>query len=64
MLDSGSSVSLVKSRVLDNARNVVPVKAVKPLRLVTASGDQLPIVRHVRAPVKLDELQLLHDFEV
>ena len=64
MLDSGSSVSLVQSRVLDNARNVVPVKAVKPLRLVTASGDQLPIVRHVRAPVKLGELQLLHDFVV
>ena len=41
MLDSGSSVSLIQQEVFSRAQGVVWVEVVKPLRLVTASGDQL-----------------------
>ena len=41
MLDSGSSVSLIQQEVLSRAQGIVWVEVVKPLRLVTASGDQL-----------------------
>ena len=64
MLDSGSSVSLVQCNVRSQARNVVQVEARRPLQLVTASGEQLPIVEHIRAPVKLGELELLQEFVV
>ncbi|XP_065888767.1 uncharacterized protein [Dysidea avara] len=52
MLDSGSSVSLVQSNILQKARNVTQVAA-RPIELVTASGDQLPILQHVKASVQL-----------
>ena len=64
MLDSGSSVSLVQCNVRSQARNVVQVETRRPLQLVTASGEQLPIVEHIRAPVKLGELELLQEFVV
>ena len=47
MLDSGSSVSLVQYDVLKGAQNIVQVTARRPIQLVTASGDQLPILQHV-----------------
>ena len=64
MLDSGSSVSLVQRNVCLQAQDVVRVKARKPQQLVTASGEQLPILEHVRIPIKLGELELLHEFVV
>ena len=32
--------------------------------LVTASGDRLPIMDHIKAPVQLGELELMHTFVV
>ena len=65
MLDSGSSLSLVQCDVLQSARNVVEITAARrPIHLVTASGDQLPILQHVRASVQLGELHVLHEFVV
>ena len=64
MLDSGSSVSLVQSEVLQKALGIEQVKGAKPLRLVTASGDSLPIVDHIRAPIRIGELKLMHEFVV
>ena len=64
MLDSGSSVSLVQSDVLANAQGIVKVGDVRPLKLVTASGDPLPILGCVHAPITLGELKLLHEFVV
>ena len=64
MLDSGSSLSLVQCDVLQGAENVVQVAATRPIQLVTASGDQLPILQHVRASVQLGELKVLHEFVV
>ena len=63
MLDSGSSVSLVQSNILQKARNVTQVAA-RPIELVTASGDQLPILQHVKASVQLGELHVVHEFVV
>jgi len=50
--------------VLRDAKYVVQVAAARPIQLVTASGDQLPILEHVRASVQLDELNVLHEFGV
>ena len=63
MRDSGSSVSLVQSDILLTAKNVTRVAA-QPIQLVTASGDQLPILRHVKALVQLGELHAFHEFVV
>ena len=62
MLDSGSSVSLIQSTVLAGAQGVVQWENARPLQLVTASGDPLPIVEQVRPPIKLSELHLMHNF--
>ena len=64
MLDSGSSVSLIQKDVLSRAQDVGRIKATKPLRLVTASGDQLPILDHVSALVQVGELHVRHEFVV
>ena len=64
MLDSGSSVSLVQRNVHLQAQDVVRVEPGKPVQLVTASGEQLPILEHIRVPIKLGELELLHEFVV
>ena len=44
--------------------NVMQIQAPRPLQLVTALGEQLPIVEHIRAPIKVGELELMHDFVV
>ena len=64
MLDSGSSVSLVQCNVLQYAQNVIPVTTAKSVQLVTASGDKLPILQHVKASIQLGELNVLHEFVV
>ena len=64
MLDSGSSVSLVQCDTLSNIQNIVDTPQARPVRLVTASGDQLPILRHIGAKVRLGEFDVFHDFVV
>ena len=64
MLDSRLSLSLVQFDVLQGAQNVIQVTAARPIHLVTASGDQLPILQHVKASVQLGELHVLHEFVV
>jgi len=64
MLDSGSAVSLVQCDVLLKMKNVLQVSEIKPLRLVTASGDQLPILQHIKTSVQLGEFNIVHDFVV
>ena len=61
---SGSSVSLMESGTLIGMKDVVSVRCARSLWLVTASGDQLPILRHIRAYVKLGEFNVMHDFVV
>ena len=65
MLDSGSSVSLVTQQVLNGCGSQVErVPAVERVRLVTASGEDLPMVDHIQVPVQLGELEVLHNFVV
>ena len=64
MLDSRLSISLVQRKLLARAQDVVEVKAKRPLQLVTASGGRLPVMGHIRVPIKLGELKLLHKFVV
>ena len=65
MLDSGSSVSLIRQEVLPKTQGIIKIVSVNPpVQLVTASGDHLPIVDHVKAPVQLGKLEIMHNFVV
>ena len=65
MLDSGSSVSLIRQEVLPKTQGIIKIVSVNPpVQLVTASGDHLPIVDHVKAPVQLGKLEMMHNFVV
>ena len=64
MLDSGSSISLVRRDVLPKAQHVRRTEATRSVQLVTASGERLPVLEHIQATVQLGELELLHDFVV
>ena len=64
MLDSGSSISLVQKDILAWSNQFQNIQSARPIHLLTASGDQLPIVCHIRTQVKLGELELLHEFVV
>ena len=64
MLDSGSSVSLVQCDILKSVKNMTQVDTTKILRLMTASGDTLLILRHIRTIVQLGELNIVHEFLV
>ncbi|KAL5500108.1 hypothetical protein EMCRGX_G011611 [Ephydatia muelleri] len=68
MLDSGSSVSLIRQ---DIARKITPVQVTKQsdsnkIKLVTASGAALPILQQVEARVSFDGLEspVSHSFLV
>ena len=64
MLDSGSSVSLVRRDLLPCIQDMVKLPIPSQPQLVTASGEPLLVVDHIRAKVKIKELQLVHDFLV
>ena len=64
MLDSGSSVSLVRRDLLPYIQDAVKLPIPSQPQLVTASGEPLLVVDHIRAKVKIKELQLTHDFLV
>ena len=64
VLDSGSSVSLVQQHVLSQAHGWTSTKTPQGMRLVTASGEDLPIVDYIRARIEIGELDLIHDFVV
>jgi len=54
-------VSLVEYNTLTGMKDVVSVQCAKSLRLVTASGNQLPILKHIRTCVEFNDV---HDFVV
>ena len=65
MLDSGSSVSFIRNELLQETEGIVRIRPdTSPLRLVTASGEELPIFNHIRARIHLGELEFMHDFVV
>ena len=54
----------IVAHYIQGAQNVIQVTAARPTNLVTASGDQLPILQHVKASVQLGELHILHKIVV
>ena len=67
MLDSGSSVSLIRQDVAHKAKlEVMARKGPRQVKLVTASGAVLPILKEVEARVNFDGLEspVLHSFLV
>ena len=53
MLDSGSAVSLIIKEVADNLQDKLTNIPIPQVRLITASGEPLPIIGCVQAPVKI-----------
>jgi len=68
MLDSGSAVSLImRTEIItcgDKITTLTRPPPPPPLKLITASGEPLPISGCVRLPVKIDQLQVIHNFIV
>ena len=63
MLDSGSSVSLVRKDVLSEVSGVCAAGS-RELRLVTAAGEPIPVLGYVSAPVKVGQVSVEHPFVV
>ena len=62
MLDSGSSVSIVRRDLLQHIQGAVKLPVPSQPQLVTASGEPLLVIDHIRAKVKIKGLQMVHDF--
>ena len=56
MLNSGSSVSLLRQDIVSQMEKVVQIFPQSQPKLVTASGDPLHIVDYVRATVMINDL--------
>ena len=64
MLDSGSSVSLLRQEIVLGLKGITRRHPPQKLRLVTASGESLPIMDYVEAPVVLGNTEMKHYFVV
>ena len=60
MFDSGSAVSLLRKRDMDQMEFVQQLRIDPKVKLITASGEPLPIVDHVQ----VGSLKVAHDFVV
>ena len=61
MLDSGSSVSLVRKDILLEVSGVCAA-ASRELRLVTPAGEPIPVLGYVSAPVEVGHVSVEHPF--
>ena len=64
MLDSGSSVSLVRRDLLSRIQGAIKLPIPSQLQLVTASCEPLLVIDHIRVKVEIKDLRLVHDFLV
>ena len=64
MLDSGSSVSLLKQEIVANTPGIVAGQQEPGLRLISAAGVDIPILDHVKAEVTVGNLVKSHNFFV
>ncbi|KAL5516749.1 hypothetical protein EMCRGX_G002156 [Ephydatia muelleri] len=64
MLDSGSSVSLLRQEIVLGLKGITRRRPPQKLKLVTASGESLPIVDYVEATVVLGNTEMKHYFFV
>ena len=63
MLDSGSSVSLVRNDIVDKSQGVRQITP-REFHLVSAAGERTPVVGHVSVPVQVCALGVEHPFVV
>ena len=63
MLDSGSSVSLIREDVLSQLSEVCSAPP-RELRLVTAAGEAITVAGYVSVPVQLGQVRVMHPFVV
>ena len=64
MLDSGSSVSVFQKDLLSKISKFVKIRPILQRRLLTASGDEIPIRDYVFVVVQPDKERISHDFVV
>lgn len=64
MFDSGSAVSLLRKRDMDCMKSLQYLKKIPQVKLITASGDPLPIVDHVQTMVRVGNFKTAHEFVV
>ncbi|KAL5503413.1 hypothetical protein EMCRGX_G010361, partial [Ephydatia muelleri] len=64
LLDSGSSISLVRKAALQVAENVRVITPTTLIQLVTAAGEKLKIVDYVTAPIQVGDRTIEHNFVV
>ena len=65
MLDSGSSVSLVRQEVLSRLPRMQPSSSgAGDIKLLTAPGEPLQVLDHVQASIKIGDLERPHGFVV
>ena len=65
MLDSGSSVSLVRQEVLSRLPRMQPSKSgAGDIKLLTALGEPLKVLDHIQASIKIGDREHPHDFVV
>ena len=62
MLGSGSSASLIQLHLASKIKNATVKQSSQHIRLITASGEELPIKRYVQASIQLGEMKFIHDF--
>ena len=64
LLDSGSSVSLVRKAALQVAENVRVIMPTTIIKLVTAAGEKLKIFDYVTAPIQAGDRTIEHNIVV
>lgn len=64
MLDAGSTILLIQKDVLSHVPEVMRVRPITELQLMTASGEQLPEQDFVCTQVQVDQLKVKHNFVV
>ena len=62
MLDSGSAMSLVIKQEVANVQQQLTNCSIPRVKLITASGEPLPITGCVQALVRIHHLELVHQF--
>ena len=64
MLDSGSTVSLLRQDCLNGMEGTQTIPSLPMLQLVTATGTSIPIVDYIEATVKIGNKEVRHKFIV
>ena len=66
MLDSGSTVSLIRQDIIKqlHPQSIAKLRGIPELQLITASGEPLQVVDHIEASIRLRKLEFKHRFVV